>query len=303
MDTAKYIWMDGRQVPWEEAKVHVLTHALHYGTGVFEGIRAYEAAGGTAVFRLREHMTRLLRSCKAYRMDPGYSVDELVDAAKGLLRANELEAGYVRPIVFLGLGALGLNPTTAKVQTAIITWRWGAYLGEEGLCNGITAKVSSWRRFSHDAFPNAKATGTYINSILAKSEAVQDGYDEAIMLNADGAISEGSGENIFVISDGNVYTPPIAAGCLDGITRDTVMTLLSDDGYTVVEKVIHRSDLYYCDELFVTGTAAEVTPIRQVDNLDVGTGKPGPVTRRAQQLYEEAFTGKLDAYSHWLDYV
>ncbi len=303
MDTAEYIWMDGEQVPWADANVHVLTHGLHYGTGVFEGIRAYEAAGGTAVFRLRDHMDRLLRSCKAYGMDPGYSVDELMDATKDLLRANELEAGYIRPIVFLGLGALGLNPTNAEVRTAIITWRWGAYLGEDGVRNGIRAKVSSWRRFSHDAFPNAKATGTYINSILAKMEAVKDGYDEAIMLNADGAISEGSGENVFVIRDGVVYTPPIAAGCLDGITRDTAITLLRDDGYTIVEKIIHRSDLYYCDELFMTGTAAEVTPIREVDNRDVGTGRPGPITRRAQELYADAFTGKLDAYSDWLDYV
>ena len=303
MDTAKYIWMDGNQIPWEDANVHVLTHGLHYGTGVFEGIRAYEAAGGTAVFRLKDHMERLLRSCKAYEMDPGYSPDELVVATIELLRSNELEAGYIRPIIFLGLGALGLNPSNAQVQTAIITWRWGAYLGEEGVLNGISVKVSSWRRFSNDAFPNAKATGTYINSILAKMEAVKNGYDEAIMLNTDGAISEGSGENIFMIRDGVVYSPPIAAGCLDGITRDTVMTLLRDDGYTVVEKVIHRSDLYYCDELFMTGTAAEVTPIRQVDDRDVGTGKPGPVTKRAQELYADAFTGKLDAYSDWLTYV
>lgn len=303
MDTAEYIWMDGEQVPWADANVHVLTHGLHYGTGVFEGIRAYEAAGGTAVFRLRDHMDRLLRSCKAYGMDPGYSVEELMEATKELLRSNELEAGYIRPIVFLGLGALGLNPTNAEVRTAIITWRWGAYLGEDGVRNGIRAKVSSWRRFSHDAFPNAKATGTYINSILAKMEAVKDGYDEAIMLNADGAISEGSGENIFVMRDGIAYTPPVAAGCLDGITRDTAITLLRDDGHTIIEKTIHRSDLYYCDELFMTGTAAEVTPIREVDNRPIGTGRPGPVTRRAQELYADAFTGKLDAYSDWLDYV
>lgn len=303
METAKHIWLDGQQVPWDEANVHVLTHALHYGTGVFEGIRAYEAAGGTAVFRLREHMDRLHRSCKAYHIDLDYSVDELCDATKELLRANELEAGYIRPIVFLGLGAVGLNPTAAEVRTAIITWRWGAYLGEDGIRNGIRARVSSWRRFSHDAFPNAKATGTYINSILAKVEAVKDGYDEAIMLNADGAISEGSGENIFVISDGVVYTPPIAAGCLDGITRDTAITLLRDEGYQIVEKVIHRSDMYYCDEMFMTGTAAEVTPIREVDNRSIGTGNPGPITQRAQQLYADAFTGKLDAYSHWLEYV
>ena len=303
METSKYIWMDGRQVAWEDATVHVLTHALHYGSGVFEGIRAYEAAGGTAAFRLPEHMDRLVRSCKAYHMDPGYTSDELVEAAKSTVRVNGLDSGYVRPIIFLGLGAVGLDPRNARVQTAIITWRWGAYLGEEGIRNGIRVRVSSWRRFSHDAFPNAKATGTYINSILAKREAVADGYDEAIMLNSDGALSEGSGENVFVIKNGAVYTPPISAGCLDGITRDAVVTLLSDDGFSVVEKTIHRSDLYYCDELFMTGTAAEVTPVRSVDNRPVGAGRPGPVTRRAQQLFADATTGKLDAYAHWLAYV
>ena len=303
MDTAKYIWMDGRLVNFEDATVHVLTHALHYGTGVFEGIRAYEAAGGTAVFRLREHIDRMIHSAKAYQMDIGYPADELVEACKEVVRANAFRSAYIRPIVFLGLGALGLDPRNARVQAAIITWQWGAYLGEEGIRKGIRVKVSSWRRFSHDAFPNAKATGTYINSILAKREAVADGYDEALMLNSDGAISEGSGENLFLISDGVVYTPPLSAGCLDGVTRNAVMTLLSDDGYRVVEKTIHRSDLYYCDELFMTGTAAEVTPIREVDNRPVGPGHPGPITRRAQQIYADAYTGKLDAYAHWLYYI
>ncbi len=303
MDTARYIWMDGRLVNFEDATVHVLTHALHYGTGVFEGIRAYEAAGGTAVFRLREHIDRMIRSAKAYQMDVGYTAEELVEASKEVVRANEFRSAYIRPIVFLGLGALGLDPRNAKVQAAIITWQWGAYLGEEGIRNGIRVKVSSWRRFSHDAFPNAKATGTYINSILAKRDAVADGYDEALMLNSDGAISEGSGENLFLMRDGVIYTPPLSAGCLDGVTRNSVMTLLSDDGYRVVEKVIHRSDLYYCDELFMTGTAAEVTPVREVDNRPVGPGHPGPITRRAQQIYADAYSGKLDAYTHWLDYL
>ena len=293
MDTARYIWMDGRLVNFEDATVHVLTHALHYGTGVFEGIRAYEAAGGTAVFRLREHIDRMIRSAKAYQMDVGYTAEELVEASKEVVRANEFRSAYIRPIVFLGLGALGLDPRNAKVQAAIITWQWGAYLGEEGIRNGIRVKVSSWRRFSHDAFPNAKATGTYINSILAKRDAVADGYDEALMLNSDGAISEGSGENLFLMRDGVIYTPPLSAGCLDGVTRNSVMTLLSDDGYRVVEKVIHRSDLYYCDELFMTGTAAEVTPVREVDNRSVGPGHPGPITRRAQQIYADAYSGKL----------
>jgi branched-chain amino acid aminotransferase len=303
MEPTKYIWLDGEMVPWDDATVHVLTHALHYGTGVFEGIRAYETPGGTAVFRLTPHMDRLHRSAKAYQMDLEWPVADLVKAAKELLRVNELEAGYVRPLVFLELGAVGLNPTSARVRSTMICWRWGAYLGEEGLSKGIRVKVSSWRRFSMDAFPNAKATGTYINSILAKMEAVKNGYDEAIMLNADGMISEGSGENIFLIRDGVVYTPPVGAGCLDGITRDAVMTLLQEDGHRVVEKTFHRSDLYYCDELFFTGTAAEVTPIREVDDRPVGTGEPGPITRRAQQLFQEAVTGSLGTHPEWLEYV
>jgi len=303
MEDAKYIWMDGKQVPWDEANVHVLTHGLHYGTGVFEGIRAYEAAGGTAVFRLREHMERLHRSCKAYQMDLEWSVDDLCEATKQLIRDNELVSGYIRPIVYLGLGAFGLNPAGCSLHTSIIAFPLGSYLGEDGVANGIRTKVSSWRRFSHDAFPNAKATGTYINSVLAKVEAVRNGYDEAIMLNSDGAISEGSGENIFVIKDGVVYTPPIAAGCLDGITRQSIIQLLTDDGHEIAEKTIHRSDLYYCDELFMTGTAAEVTPIREVDDRPVGSGRPGEITRRAQQMFTDAVTGKLHGYADWLDYV
>lgn len=303
MEPTKYIWLDGEMVPWDAATVHVLTHALHYGTGVFEGIRAYETPEGTAVFRLTPHMDRLHRSAKAYQMDLEHPVADLATAAKELLRVNELEAGYIRPLVFLELGAVGLNPTNARVRSTMISWRWGAYLGEDGMRNGIRVKVASWRRFSMDAFPNAKATGTYTNSILAKMEAVNNGYDEAIMLNADGMISEGSGENIFLIRSGVVYTPPVSAGCLDGITRDAVITLLREDGYSVVEKTFHRSDLYYCDELFFTGTAAEVTPVREVDDRPVGEGVPGPITRRAQQLFEETVTGKLGTHPEWLEYV
>ena len=303
MEPTKYIWMDGALVPWEEATVHVLSHALHYGTGVFEGIRAYQAERGTAVFRLTDHMDRLHRSAKAYSMDLEWSVADLTKAAKELLAENGLTAGYVRPIVFLELGAVGLNPTSARVRTAIITWEWGAYLGEEGLANGIRVAVSSWRRFPTDSFPNAKATGTYINSILAKLEALKSGYDEAIMLNSDGVLSEGSGENLFAIRDGVVYTPPVSVGCLDGITRDSVTTLLREDGHTVVDKVLTRSDLYYCDELFMTGTAAEVTPIREVDDRPVGEGTVGPVTRRAQQLYMDAVTGRNADHTEWLEYV
>ena len=303
MQPTKYIWFDGEMVPWADANVHVLSHALHYGTGIFEGIRAYETPDGTAVFRLTDHMKRLHHSAKAYSMKLEWSVEELVEAAKETLRVNGLEAGYVRPITFLELGALGLNPSGAKVRTAIITWRWGAYLGEEGVRNGIRVSVSSWRRFPNTAFPNAKATGTYINSILAKMESVNAGFDEAIMLNQDGVISEGSGENLFVIRNGTIFTPPIAVGCLDGLTRHAVMTLLAEEGHSIVEKTLDRSDLYYADEAFFTGTAAEVTPIREIDNRPIGNGTPGPVTRQAQGLYADLVSGKLNAHHEWLEYI
>jgi len=303
MEPTKYIWFDGELVPWAEATVHVLSHALHYGTGVFEGIRAYETPDGPAVFRLTDHMTRLHQSAKAYSMDLGWSVEDLVQATKDVLGENGLESGYIRPITFLELGAVGLNPSGARVRTAIITWRWGAYLGEAGVRDGIRVKVASWRRFSNEAFPNAKATGTYINSILAKMEAVRNGYDEALMLNTDGAISEGSGENLFLVRDGIVYTPPIAVGCLDGITRNTVATLLTEDGYEIVERTLDRTDLYYGDEAFFTGTAAEVTPVREVDDRPVGDGTPGPITRHVQGLYADLVSGKLDRHRDWLEHV
>ncbi len=303
MEPTKYIWMDGELVPWEQATVHVLTHALHYGTGVFEGIRAYETSDGAAVFRLTDHMVRLHRSARAYHMDLEWSVEDLTKATKELFAVNEMRSGYVRPIVFLELGAIGLNPAGARVRTVIANWQWGAYLGEEGIRNGITTKVSSWRRFSNAAFPNAKATGTYSNSILAKSEAVRNGYDEAIMLNEHGVLSEGSGENIFLVADGKVFTPPVSTGCLDGITRNSVATLLAEAGYQVTEATIARSDLYYADEMFLTGTAAEVTPVRQVDDIDVGDGRPGPVTKLAQQLFADTVSGQLDTHPEWLEHV
>lgn len=304
MEPSRLIWMDGELVPWDDAKVHVLVHGLHYGTGVFEGIRAYDTADGTAVFRHREHMERLHSSAKAYGLDLEWSVDHLMDAARTLIKENELEACYIRPLVYLGMGSLGLNPTGVPTQTSIATWRWGAYLGEEGLRNGIKVRVSSWRRLDHQAFvPNAKGTGGYINSVLAKREAVRDGYDEAILLNLRGFVSEGSGENLFVVRHGVVNTPPVSAGILDGITRATIMQLLREDGYEVVEHELTRSDLYNADEMFFSGTAAEVTPIREVDARPVGPGKPGPVTQRAQELFKDTVTGRIERYRHWLDFV
>jgi branched-chain amino acid aminotransferase len=303
MEPTKHIWFDGEMIPWDDADVHVLSHSLHYGSGVFEGIRAYETPEGTEVFRLTDHMVRLHQSAKAYKMNLEWSVEELVEAAKETLRVNGLEAGYVRPITFLELGSIGLNPAGAKVRTAIVVWRWGAYLGEEGVRNGIRVRVSSWRRFPNTSFPNAKATGTYINSILAKMEAVSSGYDEAIMLNQDGVVSEGSGENIFLVRNGVVYTPPISVGCLNGLTRDAVITLLLEDGYQIVERILDRSDLYYGDEVFFTGTAAEVTPVREIDDRPVGDGEPGPVTRKAQALFSDLVSGKLDRHREWLEFV
>ena len=304
MDASKYIWMDGELVPWEEANVHVLVHALHYGAGVFEGIRAYEGTAGTAIFRLNDHIERLHRSARAYRIPLDWSVETLTAACKLVVRENGLEACYIRPLVFYGLGSIGLNPAAAEVKTAIAAWRWGAYLGEEGLANGIRVRISSWRRISPNSFiPTAKGTGQYLNSIMAKQEAVRTGYDEAILLNDGGTISEGSGENLFVVRGGVVFTPPVAAGILDGITRSSVMALLGAEGVEVREASLTRGDLYAADEAFFTGTAAEVTPIREVDDISIGAGKPGPVTKRVQELYHAVVRGNIPGYLHWLDYV
>lgn len=304
MDATEYIWMDGDLVPWSEAKVHVLSHGIHYGTGAFEGIRAYETETGTAVFRLTDHIDRLSRSAKAFGIPFEYTVPELVEVCKEVMRVNGLKSGYIRPVTFYGTGSIGLNPAAANVHMIIAAWEWGAYLGEDGVKNGITVAVSSWRRIGHNAFmPDAKGTGGYINSVMAKTAALKAGYDEALMLNEDGLIAEGSGENIFVVRNGVVHTPPTSSGALDGLTQDSVHRLLSEDGYTIVESAITRTDLYYADEVFFTGTAAEVTPVREVDDRPVGDGKPGPVTRRAQDLFMGTVTGELDLHPEWLEYI
>ncbi len=305
MQPSNVIWIDGELVPWDDANVHVLSHALHYGSGVFEGIRAYQTEDGTtAVFRLTDHVDRLHRSARAYRIPLDRSVPDLVDACRLVVRENGLESCYIRPIVFYGLGSIGLDPAACETRTVIAAWRWGAYLGEDGVANGIRVHVSSWRRIPSTAFvPSAKGTGQYLNSVMAKQEAVSAGFDEAIMLNADGAVSEGSGENLFVIRGSTVFTPPLASGILDGITRDAVITLLRDDGVEVREAVLSRGDLYGADEVFFTGTAAEVTPIREIDHRPVGSGRPGPVTTRAKELFHDAVTGRLPAYRHWLEPV
>lgn len=304
MKASKYIWLDGDLVAWDEAKVHVLSHGLHYGTGVFEGIRAYETPRGPAVFRHHEHMERLIRSARAYKLPFDMTAEELVKVSKEVLTANELKEAYIRPIVFLGLGSIGLNPAGASVHTAVAAWNWGAYLGEEGMRNGIRVTVSSWRRIDANALiPDAKGTGAYLNSILARTEAARAGYDEAIMLTNTGFVSEGSGENVFVIRNGAVTTPPVADGILDGITRDSVIQIMRDAGIEVLEASVTRSDLYHADELFLVGTAAEVTPVREVDDRPVGDGRPGPITKMVQDTYLKAVRGQVPAYEHWLDYV
>jgi len=294
--------MDGKLVPWADATVHVLTHGLHYGTGAFEGLRTYETDDGPAVFRLVDHIKRLELSTKALGIPFEYSIDTIVDACTEVVRVNNLSSCYIRPIVFFGTGAMGLNPAGADVHVAIAAWEWGAYLGDEGLEKGIRVAVSSWRRIGHEAnMPNTKGTGAYINSVLAKTAAVRAGYDEAILLNTSGLVAEGSGENIFAVRDGILYTPPTAAGALGGITQDSVRTMLTDEGYEIRDFALSRTDLYYADELFFTGTASEITPIRSVDRLEIGGGGVGPITETLQKEYLGIATGERPDRYGWLE--
>jgi branched-chain amino acid aminotransferase len=297
------IWMDGEYVDWDEARVHVLTPSLHYGWGVFEGIRAYQTAGGgSAVFRLTDHMERLFRSAKIYHMEPPVSLEGAVKVTKDLVAMNGVPTCYVRPIVYLGFGEMGLNPLNSPVRMAIACWPWGAYLGEEAFETGVRAKVSSWRRLDANIIPPAaKATGQYLNSSLAKAEAVKAGYDEGILLNPNGYVTDGSGENVFVVRDGVLCTPPLAAGCLAGITRASVLQIAADEGIRVREADLVRTDLYLADEAFFTGTAAEVVPIREVD--DRVLGDPGPITRRLQEVFTAATRGRDERYRDWLEPV
>jgi branched-chain amino acid aminotransferase len=298
------IWMDGELVDWADAKIHVLSHALHYGSGVFEGIRAYETSRGPAVWHLDEHLDRLFRSAKLYHMDLPYSHDDLVRATKDVIRANGLSSCYVRPLAFRGYGEMGVNPLNAPINVTIAVWPWGAYLGEEALEQGVRIKISSWRRNSQNALPAAaKAAGQYINGVLAKVESVMAGYDEAIMLNETGQITDGSGENVFIVRDGVLTTPPTRAGCLDGITREVVLTLARERGYETQIEDLVRTDLYNADECFFTGTAAEITPIREVDDRQVGVGHRGPVTKELQDAFFSATKGEDPKHTDWLTYV
>jgi branched-chain amino acid aminotransferase len=298
------IWIDGELTDWEAAKVHVLTHALHYGSGVFEGIRAYETPQGAGIFRLTDHVRRLFRSAAVYMMDLPYSLDELVAAAKETVRVNGLTSCYVRPIAFHAYGEMGLNPLPVPVSVAVAAWPWGTYLGDDCLENGARVIVSSWRRPDPNTLPaQAKATGQYINSGLAKVEALKAGYDDALMLGPDGTVSEGTGENVFIVRDGVLITPPESSGALMGITRESAITIAEDAGYEVVQRKLSRADVYTADEAFLTGTAAEITPIREVDERLLASNGRGPITKEIQQTYFAAVKSEIDRYAHWVEYA
>jgi len=296
------IWMDGELVDWDKAQVHVLTHALHYGSGVFEGIRCYETSDGPAVYRLTEHMERFQRSAKMLFMDLGYSVAEMVEAVKDTIRVNELPACYIRPIAFRGYGVMGLDPIPAPVNISIACWPWETYMGEEALREGVDVGISSWRQRGINSMPPAiKATGNYLNSSFARIEANQHGYNEAILLNEEGKVTEGTGENIFVVRNGVISTPPVSDGLLEGITRDSVMQIAVDLDYTVIEESLVRTDLYIADEIFMTGSAAEVVPVRSVDHQVIGPA--GPVTLELQKTYFGVVHGERPGYEEWLEHV
>ena len=298
------IWHNGEFVAWEDAKVHVLTHGLHYGTGVFEGIRCYETQRGPAIFRHLDHLDRLERSAKLYYMELPYTVEQLRAATHELIARNGLKSCYIRPIAYRGYGHMGLNPLEAPVDVSIAVWPWGNYLGDEGTRNGIRAKVSSWERISsRSLIPQAKASGQYLNSVLAKIESVKAGYDEAILLDERGLVAECSGENLFTVRDGVIATPPLSAGILDGINRRSVIQVARDLGYTVLERDVTRTELYLADEVFLTGTAAELVPVREIDDHAVGAGEPGEVTLVLQRAFLDALNGRSERYLEWLDFV
>jgi branched-chain amino acid aminotransferase len=300
MQETEKIWMNGELVPWADAKVHVLSHAMHYGSGVFEGIRAYATDRGPAVFRLMDHLRRLERSSEVYFMQLPYSLEELRAATHEVIAANGIETCYVRPLAFRGYGELGINPLTCPVDVIIAVWPWGAYLGEEALETGVRVMTSSWRRIGPNTLPaTAKASGQYLNSQLAKMEAMHSGYDEAILLNEQGFLADGSGENVFMVHDGVLSTPPTTASCLPGITRDTVLRVARGMGYEVREVDIVRSDLYHADEVFFTGTAAEITPIRSIDDHEIGAG---PITKRIQTEFFAITSGRSEHSREYLDY-
>ena len=295
------IWLDGQLVDWRDAKIHVLTHTLHYGCGAFEGVRAYDTVGGTAIFRLQEHTQRLFNSAKILRMNIPFTPEQVNEAQKEVVRANQLASCYLRPLVWIGSEKLGVSPKGNKIHLMVAAWAWGAYLGEEGLKRGIRVKTSSYTRHHVNiTMTQAKAVSNYSNSILANMEATDDGYDEALLLDSAGFVSEGAGENLFIIKDGTVYTPDLSAGALNGITRNTVLHICEDLGLKVVQKRITRDECYIADEMFFTGTAAEVTPIREYDRVQIGAGQRGPVTEKIQSAFFDIVNGRNAKYAHWL---
>ena len=297
------IWKDGQMVDWRDATLHMLTHSLHYGMAVFEGVRAYNTANGTAIFRLKEHTQRLFNSAKIFQMKVPFDMDTIMNAQLDVVRANKLESCYLRPLVWIGSEKMGVSARCNTIHVGIAAWPWGAYLGEEGLAKGIRVKTSSFTRHHVNiSMVRAKASGYYINSILANQEVTADGYDEALLLDTEGYVSEGAGENIFIVKSGKIYTPDLAS-CLDGITRDSVVTIARDLGIEVIEKRITRDEVYCADEAFFTGTAAEVTPIRELDGREIGAGSRGPVTEKIQSMFFDIVGGKADKYKHWLTRV
>ncbi len=302
-DRDGWIWYDGKLVPWRDATTHVLTHSLHYGLAVFEGLRAYRTAEGTAIFRLREHTERLFNSAKIFMMEIPYSPEQLADAQREVVRANQLDACYLRPIAFYGSEKMGVSPKGARVHVAIAAWPWGAYLGEEGLQKGIRVKTSSYARHHINvSMVRSKTAGHYVNSILANLEATRDGYDEALLLDTNGFVAEGAGENLFIVRDGRLYEPEMVSGLI-GITRRSVIELAGDLGYTVSAMPMTRDDVYLADEAFFTGTAAEVTPIRELDGRPIGRGSRGPVTEKIQSAFFDVVNGRNAKYKHWLTKV
>jgi branched-chain amino acid aminotransferase len=297
------IWKDGHLIDWGDATLHVLTHSLHYGMAVFEGVRAYKTPQGTAIFRLKEHTQRLFNSAKIFQMQIPYDMDTIMAAQREVVKANKLESCYLRPLAWIGSEKMGVSARGNTIHVSIAAWPWGAYLGEDGLARGIRVKTSSFTRHHVNvSMVRAKASGYYINSILANQEVTADGYDEALLLDTDGYVSEGAGENVFIVKAGKIYTPDLAS-CLDGITRDSVLTMARDMGIEVIEKRITRDEMYCADEAFFTGTAAEVTPIRELDNRTIGSGSRGPITEKLQALFFDVVAGKAPQYSHWLTLV
>ena len=301
----KSIWLDGRLVPWDEAQIHVLTHTLHYGLGAFEGIRAYKRAdGSTTIFRLAAHLERLFDTCKLVMIEPRVSIEEVAKACGDVIRDNDMEEAYLRPVVFVGDGAMGVLAPDNPIRTVVIAWKWGAYLGHGALDAGIRAKISSWARHHvHVSLAKGKIMGQYTNSTMAKREAKMGGYDEAILLDVNGYVSEGSGENLFIVKKGKLFTPPLSASILAGVTRDTVITLAREEGLVVAEEMLTRDQLYLADEAFFTGTAAEVTPIREVDDRKIGPGTVGPITKRLQARYFDVVKGSDTKHPEWLTRV